>query len=132
MELLFNILSWVLILLGGGFLLTGGIGLLRLPDFYTRLHAAGITDTLGAQLILIGMMVQAGPTLLTVKLIFISLFLFLTSPTSTHAIANAAFTAGLKPLLAVPDAAEVPSLAERSETAEEQLVDQKEGQPSNT
>ena len=102
MDILFDIISWLLILAGSGFLLIGGAGLLRLPDFYTRLHAAGITDTLGAQLVLVGMMVQAGPTLITAKLIFIGVFLFFTSPTATHAVANAAYTAGFKPLLAVP------------------------------
>jgi multicomponent Na+:H+ antiporter subunit G len=67
-----------------------------MPDFYTRMHAAGITDTLGADLILAGLMVQAGFSLVTVKLLLVAAFLFFTSPTSTHAIANAALTAGLK------------------------------------
>ena len=74
--------------------------LIRMPDFYTRMHAAGITDTLGADLILAGLMVQAGFSLVTIKLLLIGAFLFFTSPTSTHAIANAALTAGLKPRVA--------------------------------
>ncbi len=102
MAMITDILSWMLLLGGGFFLIVGGIGLLRLPDFYTRLHAAGITDTLGAGLILLGLMVQAGPTLVTIKLILIGVFLFFTSPTATHAVANAAFVAGLKPRLAKP------------------------------
>lgn len=100
MVMITDILGWILLLGGGFFLIVGGIGLLRLPDFYTRLHAAGITDTLGAGLILLGLMVQAGPTLVTIKLILIGVFLFFTSPTATHAVANAAFVAGLKPRLA--------------------------------
>ncbi len=102
MAMITDILSWILLLGGGFFLIVGGIGLLRLPNFYTRLHAAGITDTLGAGLILLGLMVQAGPTLVTIKLILIGVFLFFTSPTATHAVANAAFVAGLKPRLAKP------------------------------
>ncbi len=77
----------------------GGIGILRLPDVFTRMHAAGITDTMGAGLILAGLMAQAGLTLVTVKLVLIVLFLVVTSPTSTHALAKAALTGGLEPRL---------------------------------
>lgn len=97
METALDILSWVLLLGGGAFVIIGGIGLLRLPDFYTRLHAAGMTDTLGAGLIILGMMVEGGLSLVTVKLVLLGALIFLTSPTATHAIANAAFTAGLEP-----------------------------------
>jgi len=82
---------------GGAFLIIGAIGMVRLPDFWSRLHGAGIIDTLGAELIVIGLMFQAGFTLVTVKLILIAVFVFFTSPTSTHAVANAAFVAGLRP-----------------------------------
>jgi len=84
---------------GALFVLAGAVGVLRLPDFYTRLHAAGVTDTLGAGLIVIGLMFQAGFTLVTAKLALLALLLFLTSPTATHAVANAAYKSGLKPLL---------------------------------
>ncbi len=97
METALDILSWVLLLGGGAFVLIGGIGLLRLPDFYTRLHAAGMTDTLGAGLIILGMMVAGGLSLVTVKLVLLGALIFMTSPTATHAIANAAFAAGLEP-----------------------------------
>ena len=97
METALDILSGVLLLGGGAFVLIGGIGLLRLPDFYTRLHAAGLTDTMGAGLIILGMMVAGGLSLVTVKLVLLGALIFLTSPTATHAIANAAFTAGLEP-----------------------------------
>ncbi len=101
-ELILNLVSAGLLAAGSIFVLIGAFGLIRLPDFYTRLHAAGITDTLGAELILLGLMFQAGLSLVTVKLILISLFIFFTSPTATHAVANAARVMGLKPML-VPD-----------------------------
>jgi len=81
------------------FVLAGTLGVLRLPDFYTRLHAAGITDTLGAELILIGLIIQSGFTQLSLKLLIVAFFLFITSPTATHAVAHAAYQAGLKPKL---------------------------------
>ena len=101
-ELILNLISAGLLAAGSIFVLIGAFGLIRLPDFSTRLHAAGITDTLGAELILLGLMFQAGLSLVTVKLILISLFIFFTSPTATHAVANAARVMGLKPML-VPD-----------------------------
>jgi len=98
-----DIASWVVLMLGAIFCVIGGIGLHRLPDFFSRLHGAGITDTLGAGLILFGLMLQAGLTLNTVKLVFILAILWLTSPTSTHAIAKAARMAGLEPKLDTSD-----------------------------
>ncbi|WP_409433463.1 monovalent cation/H(+) antiporter subunit G [Litorimonas sp. RW-G-Af-16] len=80
------------------FVLAGTIGVLRLPDFYTRLHAAGMTDTLGAELILISLIFQSGWSLMTLKLLLVAFFLLVTSPTATHAVAHAAYRAGLKPL----------------------------------
>jgi multicomponent Na+:H+ antiporter subunit G len=99
MTLAVDIAGWVFLLLGSFFCVVGGVGILRLPDFYSRLHGAGITDTLGAGLIFIGLMIQAGISLVTVKLIMIVFFLYLTSPTATHAIAKAARISGLKPQL---------------------------------
>lgn len=89
--------SWFFLLSGSFFCVVGGIGLLRFPDFFTRLHAAGITDTLGAGLIIIGLMVYSGLTLVSAKLLVILGFLYITSPTSTHAVARAALSRGLKP-----------------------------------
>ena len=100
MDVLQDIFSWIFIAVGACFLVIGGLGLLRLPDFYTRLHAAGITDTMGAGMMLLGMIVHSGLDLVAVKLFLIGLFLYFTSPSATHAIANAAFVAGLKPKLA--------------------------------
>ena len=81
------------------FVLAGTIGVLRLPEFYTRLHAAGMTDTLGAELILLALIFQADNLQMVLKLLLVAFFLFVTSPTATHAVAHAAFRAGLKPLL---------------------------------
>lgn len=94
-----DLLSWFCLLGGGFFGIVGGIGLLRFPDLFTRLHAAGVTDTLGAALILIGLMLQAGASLVTVKLVLILFFGLFTSPTATHALAKAALHGKLKPVL---------------------------------
>ena len=99
MDALLHIASWVCLVLGAGFCLIGGIGLLRLPDFYSRMHGGGITDTLGAGLVVLGLMLQAGLSLIAVKLVLILLFLLLTSPVATHAIARAARHSGLEPRL---------------------------------
>jgi len=93
-----EVLSWVMILTGSVFVIIGGVGLLRLPDFYTRIHAAGITDTLGSWLILIGLMLHEGLTLNTAKLAMLLFFLLATGPLSSHALAKAAFMRGLDPL----------------------------------
>lgn len=98
-DLLRDILGWGLILLGSLAVVVGAVGLVRFPDFYTRLHAAGVTDTAGAELILFGLMFMAPSWIVVAKLAFISFFLFLTSPVSTHAIAHAAWVVGLKPML---------------------------------
>tara|TARA_R110002072_G_scaffold36201_3_gene106672 strand:- start:541 stop:912 length:372 start_codon:yes stop_codon:yes gene_type:complete len=82
------------------FVLAGAIGVIRLPDFYTRMHAAGVTDTLGAELVILGLILQAGDWQTMAKLALVGLLLFLTSPTATHAVANAAHRAGHKPDLA--------------------------------
>ncbi|XBQ15313.1 MAG: monovalent cation/H(+) antiporter subunit G [Oceanicaulis sp.] len=98
-DVALDIVSATLMLTGAVFVMAGALGMLRLPDFYTRLHAAGVTDTLGAEMIVIGLMLQTGWSLDTVKLALLGLFVFLTSPTATHATANAAYKAGLKPVL---------------------------------
>ena len=88
-------LSWTFILGGTFFTVVGAIGTLRFPDFWA--HAASVTESAGVILLLAGLCLHAGWTLVTVKLIFIGVFLFITGPTSTHAIANAALVSGLRP-----------------------------------
>jgi len=95
-----ELLRWSCLLAGGFFCIVGGIGLIRMPDFYTRMHAASVTETLGAGLILLGLMIEGGISLVTAKLLMIGLLIFFTSPAATHAIAKAALLRGLQPLLA--------------------------------
>jgi multicomponent Na+:H+ antiporter subunit G len=94
-----DILSWALIILGSFALITGAVGVLRFPDVYTRMHAASITDTLGAGSIILGLVLQAGFTLVAAKLLLILIFLFFTSPTSSFALAHAALSSGVEPIL---------------------------------
>ena len=91
MEYLSEIFSWIFILLGSFLILVGSIGLIRLPDFWSRLHSASVTDTGGVLFLLIGMMIQAGSIWIFLKLVAIGIFLFVSSPTASHAIANAAY-----------------------------------------
>lgn len=98
MDFVLDILSWILLTLGGLAVLVGGIGALRMPDLYTRMHAASVTDSLGAILVIFGVMLQAGLSLAAIKLAAILLFLLLTSPTSSNVLASAALLAGKKPM----------------------------------
>lgn len=97
MSAILDLASWVLIVAGGLFVFIGGVGALRMPNFYTRIHAASLTDSMGSILILVGVMLQAGLSLATVKLAAILIFLLLTGPTATYALANAALLSGMKP-----------------------------------
>lgn len=97
LAMIIEILSWFLILTGGVFTIAGAVGQLRFPDFWARLHAASVSDSAGVILLIVGMCLQAGPTLITVKLLVIGLFLFVTGATATHATASAALVSGLKP-----------------------------------
>ena len=93
MGILLDLLSWVCLVSGSFFAVVGGIGILRLPDFYTRLHGGGMTDTLGTGLVILGLMIQAakggllsaqfaaGPWLVLGKLLMIVFFLVFTTPT---------------------------------------------------
>lgn len=98
--MIIDILSWICLIGGGVVGIIGGIGIHLFPDFYTRQHATGITDTLCALLILLGLSLQAGLSLAAFKLVLVFLLLFFTSPTASHALANAAMHSGLKPTLA--------------------------------
>jgi multicomponent Na+:H+ antiporter subunit G len=92
-----NFVAAVLMLGGLFFLTVGAIGLVRLPDFYTRLHAAGLCDTLGLMLTLGGLMVYAGLTPTSLKMLIIWAFILLANPTATHVLIRAAYRSGLKP-----------------------------------
>ena len=92
----FDALSWLSLVAGSAFCIVGAIGLLRMPDFWARTHAAGLTDTLGAGLILLGLMIQGGASLVTVKLLMILGFLYVASPTAGHALFRAAHARGIR------------------------------------
>lgn len=106
MESLLNIASWILLTLGGFFVFIGGLGALRMPDLYTRMHAASVTDSIAPMLIVAGLLLQSGLTLPSVKLVAILLFLLLTGPTASNALASAALLAGKIPDVDSPDEAE--------------------------
>lgn len=95
MSAVIDMASFVLLTAGAIFCVIGAVGVLRLPDLYMRTHAAAITDTMGAGLILLGLMLQGGWTLVTVKLIFCAMFLLYTSPVAGHALVKAAYSHGL-------------------------------------
>ncbi len=97
MTLFIEILSWACILGGSFFMVVSAIGILRFPDFWARVHAASVGESGGMILLVFGMCLQSGLTLITVKLIAIGIFLFITGPTATHAIANAALVTGWRP-----------------------------------
>ena len=84
-------LSMLLLTLGGFFCVAGAVGLIRMPTFFSRMHAASVIETLGAGLVIAGLMVKAGFTLATLKLAILGLLIFFASPTATHAIAKAAW-----------------------------------------
>ena len=114
LEILLAILVWLFLLAGAFFAIVGGIGIVRLPEFFSRLHGGGITDTLGAGLIMVGLLIHTlgcaltepntelvGHLLTAFKLVMILFFLTVTSPTACHALAKSALTQGLKPVLEI-------------------------------
>jgi multicomponent Na+:H+ antiporter subunit G len=97
METALDVLSSISIVTGLFFMLVGTVGMLRMPDVFTRLHAAGMTDTMGAGFLILGMCLQAGIGLVLVRLVIVYAFLMFTSPIATHALARAALAGGVKP-----------------------------------
>jgi multicomponent Na+:H+ antiporter subunit G len=114
MTFVADALSWICLLGGGVFVVIGAIGVIRMPDLFTRLHAAGITDTMGAGFILVGLMFQGGMSLITAKLILVLGFLWFSSPVSTYALARATLASGQEPFwsedLEIPDTARIPGM----------------------
>jgi len=100
MALLVHILAGCFLFAGAFFLLAGAIGMNRMPDLFTRMHAASVGDTLGVGLMLVGMAILGGFTLVMVKLLFLLAFLLFVGPVASHALAAAALKAGVKPVLA--------------------------------
>ena len=99
--MILDMVGWLCMVLGAFFIFTGAIGMLRMPDFYTRMHPAGVAESLGVPLILVGLMIHSGVSLYSGKLFFLMLFLMITGPTATHVVAKSAMISGLKPRLNV-------------------------------
>jgi multicomponent Na+:H+ antiporter subunit G len=97
LQTLTSLLAYAFIAIGSAFILIGGIGVLRMPEIYTRMHASSVTETAGSLFVLIGLMILSGLSLATVKLFAIALFLLFTSPVSTYALVNTALITGQKP-----------------------------------
>ncbi len=91
------IITGILLALGCFFIIVASIGIIRFPDFFSRIHPVGKSDTLGQLLILSGLAVYEGFTLVSIKLLIIFTFILIANPTATQALAKAAFVAGLKP-----------------------------------
>jgi multicomponent Na+:H+ antiporter subunit G len=94
-----DVLTIVCLGVGAFFVLVGGIGVLRFPDLFSRLHASGVSDMLGAGFVMIGLMFQTGASLSTVKLVLLLAFFVLTSPTAAHVVAKCALRNGPGPLV---------------------------------
>jgi len=100
MQVVIDIASWVLIALGSIFVIIGAFGVVRMPDVFTRMHAASVTETLGVGFLILGMILQAGLSLVALKLLVLLALLFFTGPVVTHALAQAALHEKIEPLLA--------------------------------
>lgn len=100
MMLFIEIASWILILLGSFFTIVGALGLVRMPEVFTRMHAASVTDTVGVGFLISGMGLQAGLSLVTLKLLFLMLLFVFTAPVVTHALAQACLHEDVEPVLA--------------------------------
>jgi len=103
MATLVDFLSWILLLSGSFLGISGAIGLIRFPDFFSRVHAASLTDTLCALLIISGLVLQAGWSLVTLKLLFILLLLWYSNPAAGYALVKAAHHTNLKPFVSDDD-----------------------------
>lgn len=117
-DWLILILSWLFIATGCVFIVAGGIGLLRMPDLYTRLHAASVTDTGGAIFVVLGLLLQAlfvfDNPMAAIKVVLILFFTLFTAPTASHALAKTALLSGHvptdengKPILDSPETAQL-------------------------
>jgi len=117
MAILADLMSWALVLGGCFFILVGALGLIRMPDIFTRLHAGGVMDTMGAGMLLAGLMFQTGLSLVTVKLALVLAFVWFSSPISTYALARAALKSGEEPHwdeeLEIPETARIPGRTRR-------------------
>ncbi len=98
-DQLITLISWLFLALGSFFYVVGALGLFRMPDVFTRMHATSVSDTLGVGFLITGMAIDAGWSLNTARLLIILAILFYSGPIATHALAQAALHAGVKPNL---------------------------------
>lgn len=119
MMLAIEVASWVLIVLGSFFTVVGAFGLVRMPDVFTRMHAASVVDTAGVGLLILGMCMQAGFGLVSLKLLFLLLLFVFTGPVVTHALAQACLHEGIEP-----------QLSEDRRRSRSLLADPEQGRPS--
>ena len=103
MEMLLSWLSGISLLLGTAALIVGALGLVRLPNLFSRIHAVGMMDTAGVAFITLGMLIHEGFSLISVKLAVVGVFLFFTSPIATHAVAQVAHRSGFSPVTPVKE-----------------------------
>ena len=103
MEMLLSWLSGISLLLGTAALIVGALGLVRLPNLFSRIHAVGMMDTAGVAFITLGMLIHEGFSLISVKLALVGVFLFFTSPIATHAVAQVAHRSGFSPVTPVKE-----------------------------
>jgi multicomponent Na+:H+ antiporter subunit G len=96
-DTVIHYLGNALLLIGAASVLIGGVGVIRMPDLYTRMHASSLTDTVASLTLLSGLILHSGLTLATFKLFTVLVFVLLTGPTATYALANAAYSSGLQP-----------------------------------
>lgn len=125
MSALLDILGWVALIAGAFFCIAGALGLNRMPDVFTRMHAASVIDTLGVGFLTLGMLAQAPDWSVAVRLGIILVVLWTTGAVASHALARAALHAGVEPILAdetgklrqMPCEAVDPQLAQRIKSA---------------
>ena len=145
MSAVLDIVGWVALIAGGFFCLVGAIGLQRMPDVFTRMHATSVSDTLGVGFLVLGMLSQTTDWMVAVRLGIIVIVLYVTGAVASHALARAALHDGACPVLTQADGSlretpceeADPELAARVATAliSEQVVetgDDREGSPSNS
>lgn len=99
MTFIIDALSWIFLMLGCFLGISGAVGIFQFKEFYSRVHAASVTDTLCVFFIMAGLVLQSGFTLVTVKLVLAVALLWFTSPVASHALIHAAYLTGLKPKL---------------------------------
>ncbi len=98
-DTILTVIRDIFLIAGSLAILIGTFGILRFPELFSRIHAAGIAEIAGASLIIAGLLIESGVSLVSLKLLIILIFLFFTSPTSSHALAKAAIHGNVLPVV---------------------------------